>query len=149
MSDPKRVYTKLEQSSLRLALGDSSLRAAIHSPAAAIAWTHSTSTNSRTITLVIVVSPALRSMVLSVLLGAEKLSPLATYTKLSSSSPGVDILTSDDHLARVASAAPEERATKMGSRLSGPSTTRRNIVRNIPAYTPARSYSPPYSPRNC
>ncbi|KAJ9050369.1 hypothetical protein DSO57_1014810 [Entomophthora muscae] len=34
MSDPKRVYTKLEQSSLRLALGDSSLRSAIHSPAA-------------------------------------------------------------------------------------------------------------------
>ncbi|KAJ9052499.1 hypothetical protein DSO57_1033485 [Entomophthora muscae] len=32
MSDPKRVYTKLEQSSLRLALGDSSLRSAIHCP---------------------------------------------------------------------------------------------------------------------
>ncbi|KAJ9066229.1 hypothetical protein DSO57_1011558 [Entomophthora muscae] len=84
MSDPKRVYTKLEQSSLRLALGDSSLCSVIHCPQSAIAWTHSTSTNSRTITLVIVVSPALRSMVPSVPLGAERLLPLATYTKPSS-----------------------------------------------------------------
>ncbi|KAJ9063581.1 hypothetical protein DSO57_1039413 [Entomophthora muscae] len=136
MSDPKRVYTKLEQSSLRLALGDSSLRAAIHCPQCnrldAFNFNKLKNNNfgycceSRTSLNGSVRPPGCGKTVASGYIH-EAIFQLT----------GVDILTSDDHLARVASAAPEERATKMGPWLSGPSTTRRNIVRNIPAYTPA------------
>ncbi|KAJ9062887.1 hypothetical protein DSO57_1006010 [Entomophthora muscae] len=138
MSDPKRVYTKLEQSSFRLALGDSSLRAAIHCPQCnrldAFNFNKLKNNNfgyrceSRT-SLNGSVRPS----------GCGKTVASGYIHKAIFQLTGVDILTSDDHLARVASAAPEERATKMGPQLSGPSTTRRNIVRNIPAYTPAAS----------
>ncbi|KAJ9063869.1 hypothetical protein DSO57_1036449 [Entomophthora muscae] len=94
-------------------------------------------------------SPALRLIVLFVPLAAENMSLLATYTKPSSSSlvwiSSPLTITLHEWLLSLL----KRRATKMGSRLSGPSTTRRNIVRNILVYTPARSYSPPYSPRNC
>ncbi|KAJ9076182.1 hypothetical protein DSO57_1028585 [Entomophthora muscae] len=136
MSDPKRVYTKLEQSSLRLALGDSSLRSAIHCPQChrldAFNFNKLKNNNfgyrceSRTSLNGSVRPPGCGKTVASGYIH-EAIFQLT----------GVDILTSDDHFARVASAAPEERITKTGPRLSGPSTTRRTIVRSIPAYTPA------------
>ncbi|KAJ9063822.1 hypothetical protein DSO57_1036839 [Entomophthora muscae] len=87
MSDPKRVYTKLEQSSLRLALGDSSLRFRHPLPANnnfGYRRESRTSLNCST-----VASGYIHEAIFQL--------------------TGVDILTSDDHFARVASAAPEEQ----------------------------------------
>ncbi|KAJ9085586.1 hypothetical protein DSO57_1012384 [Entomophthora muscae] len=98
---------------------------------------HSTSTNSRTITLVTRCESRISLNGYVRLPGCKKTVASGYIHKAIFQLTGVDILTSDNHLARVASAAPEERTTKIGPQLSGPSTTRRNIVRNIPAYTPA------------
>ncbi|KAJ9079495.1 hypothetical protein DSO57_1034853 [Entomophthora muscae] len=135
MSDPKRVYTKLEQLSLRLALGDSSSRSAIHRPQRH-RLTHSTSTNSRTITLVIVASPALRSICSVRPPGMERLSLLTTYTKPSSSSLAGFCAPEELHYTRQVLGCP------------GPSTTRRTIRRRSQR-THQPLLSPPYSPRNC
>ncbi|KAJ9068657.1 hypothetical protein DSO57_1026455 [Entomophthora muscae] len=111
MSDPKRVYTKLEQSSLRLALGDSSLRSAIHCPQChrldAFNFNKLKNNNfgyrreSRTSLNGSVRPPGCGKTVASGYIH-EAIFQLT----------GVDILTSDDHFARVASAAPEERMTQ-------------------------------------
>ncbi|KAJ9062449.1 hypothetical protein DSO57_1010472 [Entomophthora muscae] len=136
MSDPKRVHTKLEQSSLRLALSDFSLRFRHPLPAVAIALTYSTSTNSRTITLVIAVVPHFAQL-LRPSPEAERLSPLATYTKPSSSSPGVIssplTITLHEWLLRSQRAHYQDRSLAVWSIYH----TSHHLYVSIPAYTPA------------
>lgn len=135
MSDQKRTYNKLEQSSLRLALGDKQLRASIHCPQCgrpdAFNFNKLKNDNfgyrceSRT---------AFQGAVRPAGCGKTVASGFihtAIYEAI-----GVDILASDDHLARVAS-APSERSLKPAVQSSAPGPSRRAIVRPGTGYVPA------------